>query len=68
MNREEKNIESQGETIRVLTKYKLSFECPHCRGEISEEDFNKGERIFQLINEKLRVIVENEVNFQKKLV
>jgi hypothetical protein len=67
MNIEEKNINFQEEIPRVLAKYRLAFECPYCRGEITEEHFNKGERIFQLISEKVRVMVENEVDSQRAL-
>jgi hypothetical protein len=66
-NIEEKNIDPQEETIRILAKYKLAFVCPHCHKEINEEHFNKGERIFQLISEKVRVMIENEVDSQKSL-
>jgi len=62
MNIEEKNINFQEEVAKILAKYRLAFECPHCREEISEEHFNKGERIFQLISDKVRVMVENEVD------
>src|SRR5438128_681186 len=62
MNIEEKNINFQEEVAKILAKYRLTFECPHCRKEISEEHFNKGERIFQLISDKVRVMVENEVD------
>ena len=65
MNIEEKNIDSQEEIVRVLAKYRLAFECPYCCKEICEEHFNKGERIFQLISEKVRMMVENEVYSQK---
>jgi len=64
MNIEGKNIDSQEEVVRVLAKYKLAFECPHCHMEISEEHFSKGERIFQLITERVRTMVENEVYSQ----
>jgi len=67
MNIEEKNINFKEEVARVLAKYKLAFECPHCRGEITEEHFNKGERIFQLISEKMRILAENEVDSQRIL-
>ena len=68
MNKEEKNISFQQEEItKILARYRLTFECPHCHGEITEEHFNKGERIFQLVNEKLRVMVGNEIDSQKTL-
>jgi len=67
MNKEAENISFQEEIIKILARYRLAFECPHCHGEITEEHFNKGERIFQLINEKLRIMVENEMDSQKTL-
>lgn len=67
MNIEVKNINFQEEVARILAKYRLAFECPHCRGEITEEHFNKGERVFQLISEKVRVMAENEVDSQRIL-
>jgi len=67
MNIEEKNVnfQKQEEVAKILAKYRLSFECPHCRGEITEEHFGKGERVFQLISEKVRVMIENEVDSQR---
>ena len=62
MNIEEKNINFQEEVAKILAKYRLTFECPYCRKEINEEHFSKGERIFQLISEKVRMMVENEVD------
>ncbi|CAI2185590.1 12560_t:CDS:1, partial [Funneliformis geosporum] len=64
---EEKNLASQEEVVKVLAKFQLAFDCPHCHKEINEEHFNKGERNFQLISEKVRKLVENEVYSQRIL-
>jgi Uncharacterized protein conserved in bacteria (DUF2130) len=64
MNIEEKNINLQEGIAKILAKYKFSFECPYCQGEITEEHFNKGEKVFQFVSEKLRVMAENEVGSQ----
>jgi hypothetical protein len=67
MNIEEKNINFPEGAAKVLAKFRLSFECPYCQGEITEEHFNKGERAFQLISEKVRLMVENETYSQRIL-
>jgi hypothetical protein len=64
---EEKKLASQEEVVKVLAKFQLAFDCPHCHKEINEEHFNKGERNFQLISEKVRKLVENEVYSQRIL-
>lgn len=64
---EGKDTNFQEEVARILAKYRLTFECPYCRKEITEEHFNKGERVFQLISEKVRVMAENEVDSQRIL-
>jgi hypothetical protein len=58
-------IRRQGEIDRILSRYILSFECPHCHKEINETHFDEQSKNLKIITGKLRNIAEQEYIFQK---
>jgi hypothetical protein len=56
---------SQGEINQVRKIYKLDFPCPHCKEKINDNHFGEKQRTFQLIDEKLKKIIERHLSFQK---
>lgn len=67
MEESTKGLELQEEINKIVSEYRLSFDCPHCHKEINETHFSEKEKTFQLINEKVRKIAEVEVNSRKFL-
>src|SRR5205823_12480951 len=60
-------IKTQKEIDKILGKYRLSFDCPHCYKEINETHFDEKSRALKVINEKLRNITEQEYIFRQNL-
>ena len=67
MEENTKGLELQEEINKIVSEYRLAFDCPHCHKEINETHFSEKEKTFQLINEKVRKIAEVEVNSRKFL-
>jgi len=57
---------TQNEINQIRRIYKLNFPCPHCKEKINDEHFDEGQRAFQLIDEKLKEIVEKQLSLQKQ--
>src|ERR1043166_7099881 len=57
---------AQSEINQIRKIYKLNFPCPHCKEKINDEHFDEGQRAFQLLDEKLKEIVERHLSFQKQ--
>jgi ribosomal protein L44E len=57
--------ELQEEVTKITKEYKLTFDCPHCHKEINENFFDEKSKAFKLINEKVRIMTEFEVNSRK---
>jgi hypothetical protein len=55
------------EEISKIVLDKISFNCPHCFKEINETHLDEKGRYFQSIKEKIRRVVEEEVNYQKDI-
>src|SRR3954452_6684073 len=53
------------EINQIKKIYKLNFPCPHCKEKISDDHFDEGQRAFQLIDEKLKEIIERHLSLQK---
>ena len=58
-------IKIQEEIEKILSRYKLSFDCPHCHKEINETHFDEKSKALKIINEKLRNIAEQEYIFRQ---
>jgi len=58
-------IKIQEEIDKILSRYKLSFDCPHCHKEINETHFDEKSKALKIINEKLRNIAEQEYIFRQ---
>ncbi|CAI2184838.1 17328_t:CDS:2 [Funneliformis geosporum] len=54
-----------GEINQIRKIYKLDFPCPHCKEKINDDHFGQEQRVFQLIDEKLKEIIEKHLNLQK---
>jgi hypothetical protein len=60
--------ELQEEVIsKIVRKYRLAFNCPHCQREINETHFGEKEKAFQLIKEEVRKIADEEFDSRKTL-
>jgi len=53
------------EINQVRKIYKLNFPCPHCKEKINDDHFDEEQRAFQLIDEKLKEIIERHLSLQK---
>src|SRR6266487_5535373 len=53
------------EINQIRKIYKLNFPCPHCKEKINDNHFDEGKRVFQLIDEKLKEIIERHLSLQK---
>src|SRR5207253_11439604 len=58
-------IKIQEEIEKILSRYKLSFDRPHCHKEINETHFDEKSKALKIINEKLRNIAEQEYIFRQ---
>jgi len=63
IKKDTKEIKFQEEVDKILSRYRLSFNCPHCHKEINETHFDEKSKAFKFINEKLRNIAEQEYVF-----
>jgi hypothetical protein len=57
---------TQGEINQIRKIYKLDFPCPHCKEKINDGHFGEDQRAFQLIDERLKEIIERHLSFQKR--
>lgn len=59
---------TQEEINQIKKIYKLDFPCPHCQEKINDDHFSKDQRVFQLIDERLREITEKHLSIQKNII
>ncbi len=55
------------EEVSKIVLDKIAFDCPHCFKEINETHLDEKGRYFQSVKEKIRRVVEEEVNYQKDI-
>lgn len=56
---------TQGEINQIRKIYKMGFPCPHCEKEINDDHFSKEQKVFKLIDEKIKEVIEQHLELQK---